>query len=394
MKGTVTKRGKTSWRLKFDLAPDPAAGERRTTYKTFRGTKREAETELARLIAEAAEGRRVEPSKMTLAAFVNRWLAAAENTVSPKTREWHRYLAETHIAPRLGAVRLQDLTPLDVQHFIAELVANGRRDGKGGLAIRTVRHIVATLSQALRQAVQWGLIRENPVGRCTVPRLERQDVQVLDDEGLGRLLGVAASSPIYPAIVLAVATGMRRGEVLALRWQDLDLDAGVATVSRSLEQTKGGLRFKTPKTKTSRRKVRLPETLAALLRDHRTAQRRWRLAAGIGRDPEDLAFTTGRGGPFRPQDFSEAFAKLAAAAGVDCTFHQLRHAHASHLLRAGVPIQTVSSRLGHANASITLGVYSHLLPGMDDAAAIEAEATLRKAFGANPVPIREDGTPK
>ncbi|MGZ8408681.1 MAG: tyrosine-type recombinase/integrase [Hyphomicrobium sp.] len=382
MKGHLRQRSNGSWELKYDLPPDPKTGERRTAFKTFRGGKRAAQQDLARLIAEAASGNPVAPSKLRVGEFLDRWLEATRPSKSLRTHDWHTYLMQAHIKPALGRLELQKLSALDVQAFIAGL---GRADGKGALGQRTVRHIIATLSTALRQAVGWGLLRENPVGRIKLPAMEHQPARALDDDEVSSLLEASEGSALRTPILLAFGTGMRRGELLALRWSDMDFEAGVVTVARALEQSKAGLRFKSPKTRAGRRKVRLPTSVVAALKAHRLAQAEWRLRLGLGRDDVDLIFPNALGGGWRPQDFSEAFARLAKAAGIRCTFHELRHTHASQLLRDGVPLPAVSGRLGHASPAITLGVYSHAMPGSDEAAALQAESALQKVFGGKPV---------
>ena len=380
MRGHMRKRGERSWELKFDLPRSRHNDKRRTAYHSFHGTKRQAQDELARLISEAKEGRRLEPSKLTLAEYLDQWLDAMKPSVTPQTHEWAEYMVRSHIAKRLGGIPLQELQPLDIQQFIAELLESGRCDGRGGLSMRTVRHIVSTLSQAMRQAVDWGMIAQNPVSRVKTPKPERRDIQVLDTAGIVSLLDAANSTRLYVPILLAVCTGMRRGELLALRWKDIDLDGGVLSVNRSLEYARGELRFKAPKTKTSQRRVTLPNLAIEALRRHRVNQLKERMALGLGRDECALAFTTVTGHPYRPKNFSKAFATIVKRAGLRCTLHALRHTHASQLLRDGVPVQTVSARLGHANPSITLGVYAHLLPGMEQEAAARTEEALKKAL--------------
>jgi len=380
MRGHIRKRGERSWELKFDLGRDRLTGERKIAYHSFRGTKREAQAELARLITEANEGRRLEPSKLTLAEYLESWLEAIRQSVSPRTHEWHEYLINSHIAGRLGGVPLQELRPLDIQGFIAELLESGRRDGKGGLSGRTVRHVIATLSQALRQAMDWGMIGSNPANRVKRPKLERREITILNDDEIAELVGAAKDTRLDVLILLSLSTGLRRGELLALRWQDIDLDAAELAVNRSLELARGKIRFKVPKTAHSLRRVSLPPIAVEVLRDHRVTQMKDRLALGLGRNNSDLVFPNALGDPWSPKKVSERFAHIVRSAKLDCTFHGLRHNHATQLLRGGVPVPTVSARLGHANPSITLSIYAHLLPGMEEQAAARTETALRRAL--------------
>lgn len=229
MKGYIRQRGHDSWQLKYDLPPVPRTGERRTAFKTFRGGKRAAQQELARLIAEVASGSPVAPSKLTVAAFLDRWLEATQLSKSSRTHDWHAYLLATHVRPAVGRIELQKLTALDLQALVAGL---RRADGKGALGQRTVRHVIATLSTALKQAVAWGLLRENPVSRIRLPAWERQPAKALDDDHVVRLLAAAEGGSLYMPTLLALGTGLRRGELLALRRIDVDLDTGVVMVTR------------------------------------------------------------------------------------------------------------------------------------------------------------------
>ncbi len=203
---------------------------------------------------------------------------------------------------------------------------------------------------------------------------------------------------LSPIAKLALATGMRRGELLALRWQDIDLDRGRITVARSLEQTKAGLRFKETKTRHGRRNITLPISAVADLRAHWRERQEIRLRLGIGKSPPDsLVFCDIEGNPTIPQSVSQAWGKVAEAAKVEATFHSLRHTHASHLIAAGVDILTISRRLGHASPTITLDVYGHLMPQTDDKAAAAIEAALSASSteiermdplsGGNPVAV-------
>ena len=380
MKGHVRKRGERSWELKFDLGRNRLTRKRKTAYHSFRGTKREAQAELARLMTESNSGNRVAPSKQTLSEYLEGWLASIQPSVSPRTHEWHEYLIDNHIRDRLGGVLLQDLEPLDIQRFVAELLESGRRDGKGGLSNRTVRHVIATLSQALKQATDWGMVGSNPVAGVRRPKLERQEISILNDDEIAELFGAAKKTRLYVPILLALSTGLRRGELLALRWQDIDLDDAELAVNRALELARGKLRFKAPKSKSSRRRVTLPPLCVEVLREHRIAQMKERLALGLGRSDSDLVFPNALGDPWSPKKVSERFAHIVRTAKLDCTFHGLRHTHASQLLRDGVPVPTVSARLGHANPAITLSIYAHLLPGMEEQAAERTEAALRRAL--------------
>lgn len=197
------------------------------------------------------------------------------------------------------------------------------------------------------------------------------------DDDLHTLLKTARPTRSYPAILLAATTGMRRGEVLGLRWLDLDLATGILTVNHTLEETKAGLTLKEPKTKRSRRNITLPALMVDALRSHKAAQAQERLMLGLGRDKNGYVFAALDGGPIRPRNFSKEFSRIVERAGVRrVSLHSLRHTHASQLLRDGVHVKVVSERLGHSTVSITLDVYAHTIPNMQADAAARIDAAL------------------
>ncbi|RWN28898.1 site-specific integrase [Mesorhizobium sp.] len=383
MRGNITRRGKASWRLKFDLGTDPATGKRLTQFATVRGTKKEAEAELNKRLNQVDEGTFVERSAVSVADYARHWMTAiAPSKASAKTLERYGEIVEQHIIPKLGKTALQKLDGTKIDEFYAHLRTDGRRDGKGGLAAQTVQHIHRLLSQILSSAVKARKLRQSPMLAVqTTPKVRREEIQVLDDAELGALLKHLKGRSIYMPVMMAASTGMRRGEVLALRWKDLDLDRATLQVAQVVEQTKAGITFKEPKTDRSRRTIALPARLILELRQHRKEQAELRLRLGLGKSNSDLAFPTWEGNVRSPRPFSKEFAREAGAAGVaHVTFHGLRHTHITHLLRSGVPVHVVSARAGHANPSVTLNIYAHMLPGQQEGAASVVDAALNAAL--------------
>lgn len=383
MRGNITRRGKGSWRLKFDLGTDPATGKRNTQFVTVRGTKKEAEAELNRRLNQVEEGTFVEKTVATVAEYARHWLTAiAPSKAAPKTLERYGEIVEQHIIPRLGNLALQKLDGTHIDEFYAHLRTNGRRDGKGGLAAQTVQHIHRLLSQILSSAVKARRLRQSPMEAVqTTPKVRREEIQVLDDAELGALLKHLKGRSIYMPVMMAASTGMRRGEVLALRWKDIDFDRATLQVAQVVEQTKAGITLKEPKTDRSRRTIALPARLVTELRRHRKEQAETRLKLGLGKSENDLVFATWDGNMRSPRPFSKEFAREAVIAGVaHVTFHGLRHTHITHLLRSGVPVHVVSARAGHANPSVTLNIYAHMLPGQQEGAAAVVDAALNAAL--------------
>lgn len=384
MKGSIRQQGKQSWEVRIYI------GRREDGRKLYRshtvhGNKKDAQRELAKLLHEFNTGAYVEPSRMTVKEYLERWLQDyARSSVAPKTFERYAEIVRLHLIPALGAIPLAKLQPLHIQGCYSDALRAGRRDGKGGLSAQTVLHHHRVLREALQQAVRWQLLARNPADAVEPPRPQPKEMCALDEQQAARLLDAAKGSRLYAPVVLAVTTGMRRGEILALRWQDVDLQAGTLSVRQSLEQTRDGLTFKQPKTQKGRRVVALPPLAVEALRRHKAEQAKERLLLGPGYQDNGLVCAQPDGQPWRPDALTNAFAYLVRKAGVPpVRFHDLRHSHATLLLRQGVHPKVVSERLGHATVGITLDTYSHVLPGMQEEAARKLDVALRAASLGN-----------
>ena len=381
MKGHIRRRGKKSWAVILDLGRDET-GKRKQKWHTVRGTKKDAEAELVRLIHELGTGEYVEPSKMLVREYLERWLKDyAGQSVSPKTLERYRQIIDGNITPAVGGYALSKLKPLHIQSFYTDSLTSGRKDGKGGLSAQTVLHFHRILHRAMGQAVKWQLLGRNPVDAVEPPRPERKEMVALDDAETAQLLKVLNGSILYMPVTIAVTTGMRRGELLALRWRNVDLKNGQITINQALEQTKDGVRFKTPKTDRSRRGVALPSFVVDILKAHKKEQAETRLKLGSAYQNNDLVFPRPDGTVWPPDSFSTAFAAFVRRSKLpQVRLHDLRHSHATQLLLQGVHPKIVSERLGHSKVGITLDTYSHVLPGMQEDAAEKIDVALRVAI--------------
>jgi len=259
------------------------------------------------------------------------------------------------------------------------LKATGRRDGEGGVSARTIGHAHRILKKALGEALKNDLITKNAAASQRAPKVESEEMVILTNEQVRALLPALAGRTIYAPAVIALFTGLRRGELLALRWSNVDLDSKVARIREALEETKKlGIRSKPPKTKNGVRDVTLPDLVVEVLRENRRQQLEQRLALGLGKLPDDaLVFPGPNGGPQSPRNLSTDWAVEADRLGLEAvTFHALRHTHASQLIDAGVDIVTISRRLGHATPNVTLAIYAHLFRKSDDKAAQAINAAL------------------
>lgn len=378
--GHIRRRGQTSWEIKFDVGRDPLTKKRIIKFKTVRGTKRDAQRELRRQLLAVDTGQFVDPGKLTLGEYLKWWLDnEAQNKVAPKTLQVYRYMAEKHIIPELGPCRLSYLRPLHITQYYNKKLRAGRVDGKGGLSAQSIRHHDRLLHVALRRARVLNLILRNPVEDASRPAVPDREIQTLNDQQVATLLSAIEETRLYEPVFLALTTGLRRGEILGLRWSDLDLGRGTVTVQRSLEQTKAGLRFKSPKTRKGRRTVTLPDIAVESMREHRRRQAEERLALGLGK-PKTV-FTDVEGGPWPPDKLSRQFGNLVRKASIGkITFHGLRHTHITNLLREGVHPKVAAERAGHSSVAITLDLYSHSTETLQREAAEKVDMAMRKAL--------------
>lgn len=383
MKGHLRERGKGNWWAVVDIGRDPETGKRKQKWHRLTATgKREAQKELAKLLADLAGGTYVEPGKLTVGEYLERWLADyAKPNVAAKTFERYEGIVQRHLIPNLGSYPISKLQPLHIQEYYSRALQNGRLDKRpGNLSPTTILHHHRVLREALGQAVKWQIIGRNPADAVEPPRATRRGMHVLTAEQVDQLLEVARGSPMYMPILLAVATGMRRGEILALRWQDVDLDAGTISVCRSLEQTKAGLSFKEPKTAHSRRVVVLPAFAVEALRWHRVEQAEHRLRVGPAWQDHGLVCARPDGRPIPPNNINSAYKGALSRAGIPYVrFHDLRHSHATMLLAQGVHPKIVAERLGHSQIAVTMDLYSHVSPPMQQEAAQKLDSLLRNA---------------
>jgi integrase len=358
MRGSIQKRGKNSWRLVFDLDRGHD-GKRKQKTVTFRGAKRDAEAELSRILAEMRNGGFVDPGNLTVEQYLKRWLEHVATKTSPKTHERYEEIARLGLIPCLGAIKLSKLRPMHLQECYAEALKSGRMYGSGGLSARTVMHYHRILSQALKQAVRWQLLSHNPAEAVDPPKPERKEMMALDEDQTAVLIDTAEDHSLYIPVLLAVTTGMRRGEVLALRWTDVNLKGGFLSVTQTLEKTrKGGLRFKQPKTQKGRRKISLPSIAVDALRKHRIDQAELYLRFGVGWKENGLVCMKGIGEPINPNTLTSSFASLVLKTDIPkVRFHDLRHTHATQLLKEGVHPKVAQERLGHATIAVTLDLF-------------------------------------
>ncbi|HET6246711.1 MAG TPA: site-specific integrase [Tepidisphaeraceae bacterium] len=373
MSGHLRRRGKRSWEIKFDIGRDEATGRRLTQFHSVKGTRKDAEFKLAELVNSVGRGAYVGRSKLTVfehvTARIDQWDALGR--ITPKTAERYRELLTNQIAPHIGPVVLQKLKPANIEQWHATLKVSGRKDGKGGLSARTIGHAHRLLSKALKEGVRHDLVIRNVAATEPPPKVGTDEVIILEAEQVKGVIAKLRGRAMYPRVITTLFTGLRRGELLALRWSRIDLDSPnkQLQVREAIEETKAaGIRFKTPKTKNSVRDVSLPDVVVEALRNLRRQQLELRMALGMGKMPDDaLVFPRSNGSPQSPRAFSKEWSDVADSIGFpEITFHAFRHTHVSHLIDAGIDVVKISRRIGHASPTITLKIYAHLFRKRDD----------------------------
>lgn len=382
MRGSIVKRSKGSWTIILNLGRDPATGKRKQQWVSVKGTKKEAEKKLAELHHQMDTGSFIKPSKLKVGDFLKQWLNDYVNThVRAATAEGYRIIVECHLIPNLGAIVLSELKPAHLQRYYAKALKEGRRDGRGGLAARTVGHHHTVLKEALSHAIKWELIYRNVGDAVDPPRPVEQELSALDSEGLGQLLETARGTMYFPLIHLATYTGMRRSELCGLRWKDVNLLHGTVSIVQILHCLRGGrIVLEAPKTPKSKRLIGLSPDAILALRSYRDMVEADQEQRGSPFTSDRLVFSKPDGSPLLPNTVTHAVGKIVRRAGLSgVTLHSLRHSHASVMLQEGVSSRTVADRLGHSNVVITLGTYSHLTPGVKEDAAMRFEEALHKA---------------
>lgn len=374
MRGSIVKRGK-SYSVVVELDRDPVSGKRRQKWHGGYRTKKLAEDALSELVNGVKSGTYVPKSRQALSEYVEEWLTAIEPTVRPSTHYSYARNLRLHVLPRLGTAPLVSVDAGMLNALYAALLSEGRRDHRegSGLSPRTVRYVHTIVRRALKDAVKWGRLARNPADAADPPSVTasgRPESVTWTAAQLRTFLGHTRKNRHGVAYLVLATTGLRRGEALGLRWRDLDLDNGRASIRQTVIVHKHKPVLGTPKTAKGRRTITLDAGTVEALREHRKRQAAERLQIGSGWQDNDLVFCHVDGTMIHAERFTRGFCDTVRRLGLpQIRLHDLRHGWATLALQAGVHPKVVQERLGHANISITLDVYSHVTMGMHDDAA-------------------------
>jgi len=367
--GSIFQRKDGRWAASLHLGYRDGKRQRKTFYGK---TRREVQEALTRALRDLQDGIAIRTDEReTTAEYLHRWLdASARQRVRPRTLAGYRLIVNKHLIPAVGRVPVARLSPDEVQRLL-------NRKSSEGAKPQTVRNIHACLRRALAQGVRWGAVTRNVATLVDLPRVDRDEVRPLSPRDARAIIEATRGDRLEPLVVVTLATGMRQGEVLGLRWQDVDLEAGFIEVRHALLRIDRKVQLVEPKTKRSRRRIAVPPAVVAVLREHRTRQLQARLWVGSRWVEGDFVFTTSIGTPLDGADVTRRFQGLLAAVGLPrMRFHDLRHGAASLLLAQGVHARVVMEMLGHSTIALTMNTYSHVIPELQREAADKMEMML------------------
>jgi len=351
--GSVYQRNSDGrWIGAITLGYDENGRQRRKTISAW--TRAEAHKKLRSVLRQIEDGLPLPDEQLTVEQLIERWKTVKKHHVASEAFENYSYLARVHVIPTLGRKRAAKLTPSEVDHLLIQKL-------DAGLSASTVRHIRNVLSMALQQGVIWGVLPRNVAALSMPPKLDYPEGRALSQEQAKLFLAQIQGNRLEAVYITMLVLGLRRGEVLGLKWTDVDLDQGLMTISRTLRRQQGKLVFGDVKTRNSRRQVNLPPELVASLKAHKARQAAERLRAGDVWHDTGLVFTSTIGTPIEPRNLNRDFSTATNAAGLGHWHpHELRHSAASLMLQARVPIEVVSNVLGHSTIDVTADVYGHI----------------------------------
>lgn len=367
MNGSVRRRSNGEWEYRFDAGQDALTGKRFRPGRSGFKTKREAEQALRKAIAAHESGRSVKAIHQTVGDFLTQWLQVVRPSLRASTWASYRNYVDAYVVPVIGDSRLRDLTPVRLNLLYGHLLERGRAKRAGGLAAKTVRNVHVMLHRALSDAVRWDLLPRNVAEDATPPRVSRKRPTVWTPEQLGHFVDQVEGDRFFALWLLVVTTGFRRGELAGLLRHDIDLHHGRVTPSAPRVVVDGRAQESETKTRSGERSLALDPTTWDALRDYIIFWGKEREALG---QSTQLLFVWPNGQPIHPDTITALFHKHCAAAGLPrIRLHDVRHSYATAALKAGIPPKVISERLGHATVAFTLQTYTHVIPGMDEAAA-------------------------
>lgn len=357
MVGHITKRG-SGYSIVIDIGNDPQTGKRQQ--KRFSGykSKKIAENAIATIIHQLEQGTFILPTSTTLREFLEYWLNQRKTKLSPTTVNSYEVVINNHLIPSLGNIKLTDLRPLTINEYY-----NTKLETLSG---RTVLHHHRMLRKALQDAVNWQVIKNNPCDSVESPKAKKYRADVYDKEDIKKLITALSGHELEAHVSLALFLGLRRGELLALKWSDINYKDSTITIQSNLVVANSNLVLKEPKTEDSMRTIVLTHEILEILRKYKISQKEQKLRFGKHYKDDDFIFTKEDGELINPGSFSHTFSDFLKKSNLrHIRLHDLRHTNATLMLMSNIPAKVASARLGHSNVSTTLDIYSHVLKDME-----------------------------
>lgn len=359
-----SKDGKTGWQIVAETERDPSTGKRKRVYKTMYGSKREAEAMKRKLINDIENGAVVNPSTTTVKAWMWEWLRTYKPNIKGTTRMSYEEKIKGYIVPELGEVQLKALSTTMIQRWLLKL-----RD-EYGVSPKTIRNALQPLKQAMDKAVVLRKITYNPCVGVVLPKGETYQAEIYDQQEIKEILDISRETDMYLVVLLELGLGLRRGELLALRWKNVDLDKGQIYICESRVKGEKGVEVTTPKSRTSIRHITIDRGITEELKAARAKYRERKMAMGAAFVDSDLVVCQPNGKPYMPDSMSQKWRRFLDRNDVKAIrFHDLRHSCATAMVEKGVSAVTVKDRLGHADIQTTLKYYTHNTKSMDSDAA-------------------------
>lgn len=379
----ITKRSKNSYMIEVDVGRD-ANGKRKRIRETFRGTKKEAQLREAELKVNAKKGICVNSSNITVGEYLQHWIETQKPQLKPLTYDSYLLNVEKHLIPYFGNIKLKDLKPIQIETYISQKLQNGRTDGSGGLAARTVEYHLVIFQKALQHAVDVDeIIYRNVAKVVKAPSYEEPEFSPTFIDDVIKLLREATHHKDYDIIYTAIGTGLRRGELLGLGWHGIDFENCTARITRSvLRKKNGGWQFGTVKTKRSKRSVYLPPGVMEILAKRKKEQVKFKQIMKKNYIDYNLVFCNEDGTPLDPGNFSNRFTRLAEKLEINLTVKSLRHAYATLMMKYKTNSKVVQELMGHSTINVTMNTYSHMLPVLQEEAVLNYEENLTKEINS------------